>query len=209
MRTAAALRDSTSVISRPDSDSASKWLGVTNVASGRICALSAWSVSRAWPGSWPLQMRTGSRTTLLNAPDARDGGHGRNGGRAAQHADLHGIQHGRCAGSGTVGRRRRLQLVRDDFLIHGHEAVVPIILRIERDNARKVGDAENAEFLERLQVSLGAGAAGRLRTGDGEDDGGSRGGAGNGVGRQGGRVKRGRSHAPILPPAAQRPHCAH
>ncbi|MDQ0827331.1 hypothetical protein QFZ60_003504 [Arthrobacter sp. B2I5] len=64
MRTAAALRDSTSVISRPDRDSASKWLGVTNVASGRICAFSAWSVSSAWPGSWPLQISTGSRTTL-------------------------------------------------------------------------------------------------------------------------------------------------
>ena len=51
----------------PESDSASKWLGVTNVASGSSSAFSAWSVSRAWPGSWPLQISTGSSTTLLPA----------------------------------------------------------------------------------------------------------------------------------------------
>ena len=140
---------------------------------------------------------------------SQSGGHCRDGGRAAQHADLHGVQHGRRARSGTVSRRRCLQLVRDDFLVHGHEAVVPVILRVERDDAREVGDAKNAEFLERLQVGLGSGAAGRLRAGDGQDDGGSGGDAGNGVGRgigrQSGGVKRGRSHAPILPPAARPP----
>ena len=170
MRMAAALSDSTSVISRPESDSASKWLGVTKVASGRICAFSAWSVSRAWPGSWPLQISTGSSTTLPERVGLQRAGNRGDGRRAAQHADLHGVQHGRRARRGTVRRRRRLQLVGDHLLVHRDEAVVPVVLRIEGDNAGQVGDAEDAEFLEGLQVRLRAGAAGGFGPGDGQDD---------------------------------------
>ncbi|MDI2023628.1 hypothetical protein PJL18_04176 [Paenarthrobacter nicotinovorans] len=68
---AAAFSDSSSVMVSPDSDSASKWFGVTKVASGRICAFKAWSVSSAWPGSWPLQINTGSSTTCLNEPSVK------------------------------------------------------------------------------------------------------------------------------------------
>ena len=64
MRRAASERSSTeSMRSMPESAIDSKWFGVTNVASGRMRSLSALSVSSAAPGSCPLQIRTGSRTT--------------------------------------------------------------------------------------------------------------------------------------------------
>lgn len=71
MRRAAAVRSSTERTVMPESCSVSKWFGVVKVASGSSSALSAWSVSRAWPGSWPLQMSTGSRTTWSHAARRR------------------------------------------------------------------------------------------------------------------------------------------
>ena len=58
------------MLSIPDSASASKWFGVTYVARGRICSLSALSVSSAAPGSWPLQISTGSSTTFVKERSA-------------------------------------------------------------------------------------------------------------------------------------------
>ncbi len=45
---------------------------MTTVASGRTCARSAVSVSRAAPGSWPLQMSTGSSTTCSHVRERSD-----------------------------------------------------------------------------------------------------------------------------------------
>ncbi|BAC19727.1 conserved hypothetical protein [Corynebacterium efficiens YS-314] len=64
IRRAASLRSSmVSSFSTPDRVVASKLLGVMTVACGRTLSRRAVSVSRAAPGSWPLQIRTGSRTT--------------------------------------------------------------------------------------------------------------------------------------------------
>ena len=66
MRFAASASSSTvSMLSMPESARVSKWLGVTKVASGRIFAFSASSVSWAKPPSLPLQISTGSSTTLV------------------------------------------------------------------------------------------------------------------------------------------------
>jgi hypothetical protein len=115
------------------------------------------------------------------------GGNCADGRRAAQHADLHGVQNGpvqyrpaqhrRRACRRTVGRRRGFQLIRDDLLVQRHKTVVPVVVRIEGDDARQVGDAENAQFLEGLQVRLGAGAARGFGAGDRQYDSGRSGGS--------------------------------
>lgn len=67
IRLAASMRASTEVISStPARIWVSNRFGVVMVASGSSFSRSALSVSRAAPASWPLQMRTGSSTTLSN-----------------------------------------------------------------------------------------------------------------------------------------------
>ena len=86
------------------------------------------------------------------------GGDGVDGRRGAEHADLHGVDVVRGGG--------RLDLVRDHLRVHRDEAVRPVVLRIEGDDAGQGRGAEGAELLERLQVGLRAGASGGLGAGD-------------------------------------------
>ena len=72
MRLAASLSASTLVISStPARVADSKRLGVTMVARGRILERSASSTARAEANSWPLQMSTGSSTTVGNRYSSR------------------------------------------------------------------------------------------------------------------------------------------
>ncbi|CAI3792196.1 Sialic acid transporter NanT [Pseudarthrobacter sp. MM222] len=48
--------------------------------------------------------------------------------------------------------------------------MVPVVLGVEGDDAGQIGDAENAQLLEGLQVSLRAGTTGGLGAGDGQGD---------------------------------------
>ena len=85
-------------------------------------------------------------------------------GGGAEHADLDGVD--RC-----MDGRAGLDLVVDDLRVHRYEAMVPPCLRVHGDDAGQGRAPEDAQLVEGLEVRLGAGAAGGLRSGDGEGDG--------------------------------------
>src|SRR5699024_9376017 len=93
---------------------------------------------------------------------AERGRDGVDGGGGAEHADLHGVD--------LVHRGGGLDLVGDHLRVDGHEAVAPVVLRVEGDDAGQSSGAEGAELMERLQVGLRPGASGGLGAGDGEGD---------------------------------------
>ena len=171
MRIAAALSDSSSVMVSPDSDSASKWFGVTKRCQRQDLGLQGLIGVQGVAGLLALADQDRVQDHMLEGAICQRLLHSADGCRAAEHADLHCVQHRRCAGSGTIGRRRGFQLVRDDLLVHRHKAVVPVVLRVEGNNAGEVRDAEHSEFLEGLEIGLRAGATGRFGTGDGQGDG--------------------------------------
>src|SRR5690606_23737877 len=82
--------------------------------------------------------------------------------RGAEHADLDDVE--------LVGRGGRLDLVGDDLRVDRHEAVRPVVVRVEGHDAGDRAEAVDAELLEGAQVRLDAGASGRLGSGDDEGE---------------------------------------
>ena len=90
------------------------------------------------------------------------GGDHVDGGRGAEHADLHDVE--------VVGGGGGLDLVGDHLRVDRDEPVRPVVVRVERDEAGDRADAVDAELLVGAQIGLDTGAAGGLGTGDDEGE---------------------------------------
>ena len=125
------------VIDIPESDSASKWLGVTNVASGRICRLERLVGVQRVPGLLALADQHGIQHHVVPRLGGSAAATVSNGGRAAHHAELDRVQRVRapeqvwiasswsamtCASTGT---KRWFQLSRGSKETMQVSAVMP------------------------------------------------------------------------------------